>query len=105
MAELAFLLLKRHGYEVTSVYGARGGGRFLGLPVQGMPEVRPEEFESIVITLVDDHEAEPILAALAERGVSPDQIVTISPLRAGSGRYTVPTQYSGDPPNDLPPSP
>ena len=44
-------------------------------------------------------------AALANRGVSRDQIVTISPLRAASGRSTVLTQYSGDPPNDIPQSP
>jgi len=104
VAELAYLLLTRHGCEVKSVFEVRGGGRFLGLPVQGMPEVRPEEFDSIVITLVDDHEAEPILVALAERGVSRDQIVTISPSGAGLGRSTVLAQYSGDPPSGTSPS-
>jgi DNA-binding MarR family transcriptional regulator len=105
VAELAYLLLKRHGCEVCSVFEARGGGRFLGLPVQGMPEVRPDEFESIVITLVDDHDAEPILAALAERGVSQEQILTISPPWARSGRVAQLTQFSGDPASGTVPPP
>jgi DNA-binding MarR family transcriptional regulator len=105
VAELAYLLLKRHGCEVSSVFEARGGGWFLGLPVQGMPEVRPEEFESIIITLVDDHDAEPILAALVERGVSQEQILTISPHRARSWWVAQPSQLSGDPAGDsLPPA-
>ena len=97
------MLPKRHGCEVSGVFESPGRGRYLGLSVQGMTEVGPEEFVTIVITLVDDHEAEPILAALTERGISRDQIVTISPLGAGSGRLTVLTQYSGNPPSDTPP--
>ena len=85
VAELAYLLLKDHDCEVNSVFETRGGGRFLGLPVQGVPELRPEEFESIVITLMGDLDAQAILEALDERGVSKEQIVTIPPFTAGSG--------------------
>jgi hypothetical protein len=103
VAELAYLLLKGHGCEVSSVFENRGGGRFLGLPVQGMPELRPEEFESIVVTLMDDLDAQACLEALAERGVSREQIVTISPPRVESERAALLAHTSGGPPSDTVP--
>ena len=105
VAELAYLLLKDHDCEVNNVFETRGGGRFLGLPVQGMPELRPEEFESIVITLMDDLDAQACLEALAERGVSSEQIVTILPPGDGTGRAAVLRQsVAGPPRGTLPPS-
>jgi hypothetical protein len=54
-----------------------------------MPELRPEGFESIVITLLNDLDAQACVEALAERGVSKEQIVMILPPGDGAGRAAV----------------
>ena len=77
-AEVAYLCLKETGVDLSSVFEAASGDWFLGLPVRGLEELVPNEFDRIVITSFDGQEAtkarvEELLAA----GVSRDQIVTL----------------------------
>jgi DNA-binding MarR family transcriptional regulator len=77
-AEVAYLCLKETGVDLSSVFDAVSDDWFLGLPVRGLEELVPSDFDRIVITSFGGQEAtkarvEELLAA----GVSRDQIVTL----------------------------
>lgn len=77
-AEVAYLCLKETGVDLRSVFAAASGDWFLGLPVRGLAELVPHDFDRIVITFFDPPEATAArVAELLRRGVSHDQIVTL----------------------------
>lgn len=77
-AEVAYLCLKETGVDLRSVFAAASGDWFLGLPVRGLAELVPHDFDRIVITFFDTPEATAArVAELRRQGVSHDQIVTL----------------------------
>jgi DNA-binding MarR family transcriptional regulator len=77
-AEVAYLCLKETGVDLDSVFDAASGDWFLGLPVRGLEELVPNNFDRIVITFFNTQEATEARAEeLLRRGVSHDQIVTL----------------------------
>lgn len=77
-AEVAYVCLKETGVDLDSVFDAASGDWFLGLPVRGLEELVPNNFDRIVITFFNTQEAtEARVEELLRRGVSHDQIVTL----------------------------
>jgi DNA-binding MarR family transcriptional regulator len=77
-AEVAYLCLKETGLDLSAVFDAARGEWFLGLPVRGLEELVPEDFDRIVVTFFDSQEVtEAKVQELLRLGVSRDQIVTL----------------------------
>ena len=77
-AEVAYLCLKESGLELSMVFDAQHGGRFLGFPVRGLEDVASEDFDRIVVTSFGDPQAtEDRAKELLAAGVSQEQIVTL----------------------------
>jgi len=77
-AEVAYVCLKETGVDLDSVFDAASGDWFLGLPVRGLEELVPNNFDRIVITFFNTQEVtEARVEELLRRGVSHDQIVTL----------------------------
>lgn len=76
-AELVFLGLKEIGIEEIDMYspGSSGARRFLGMPVHDVTALRPENYDKIVIAMLDGSEAASM--DLLDRGVSPHKVVTL----------------------------
>jgi DNA-binding MarR family transcriptional regulator len=77
-AEVAYVCLKEVGLDLSAVFGGGDGGRFLGLPIHRVEELVPADFDRIVVTSFGSQETtEATIKELLQRGVSPDQIVTL----------------------------
>ena len=77
-AEVAYICLKEAGLELGAVFDPAGGEWFLGLPVRGLDELVPEDFDRIVVTFFDSHAGtEARVRELVGAGVSREQIVTL----------------------------
>ena len=75
-AELVYLGLKEIGIEEMDIFSPvkQEGHRFLGMPVRDAANLRAEEYDRVVVALLQD--SEEVLAELCERGVSPEKLVT-----------------------------
>jgi DNA-binding MarR family transcriptional regulator len=77
-AEVAYLCLKESGLDLSTIFDASNGERFLGLPIRGLEDLIPEEFDRIVVTSFGNQEAtEARVGELLRQGASRDQIVTL----------------------------
>jgi len=77
-AEVAYLCLKENGQELSTVFDAQKGERFLGLPVRGLDDLAPADFDRIVVTTFGSQEqTEARVRELLAAGVSREQIVTL----------------------------
>jgi DNA-binding Lrp family transcriptional regulator len=77
-AEVAYLCLKETGLDLSAVFDAARGEWFLGLPVRGLEELVPEDFDRIVVTFFDSQEVtEARVRELVGAGVSREQIVML----------------------------
>ncbi len=74
-AELAYLTLKEFALEPVGIYGARGGGYFLGLPVKAVAALTDESLDAVVIATFE--RPEPHLAELIGLGVPRVKILTL----------------------------
>jgi hypothetical protein len=75
---VAYVCLKEVGLDLSAVFGGGDGGRFLGLPIHRVEELVPADFDRIVVTSFGSQETtEATIKELLQRGVSPDQIVTL----------------------------
>ena len=75
-AELVYLGLKEIGIEEISIFdqGSSEKVKFLGMPVQDISKIRPEEYDRIVVGLLGD--AEESSMELRERGVTSEKLIT-----------------------------
>jgi DNA-binding MarR family transcriptional regulator len=77
-AEVAYLCLKESGLNLSTVFDADNADRFLDLPVRGLSELIPQDFDRIVVTSFDSQEAtQARIEELVGRGISREQIVTL----------------------------
>lgn len=77
-AEVAYLCLKETGVELRAVFAAANADWFLGLPVRGLDELTPGDFDRIVVTSFGgQEETEARVRELLAAGVSREQIVTL----------------------------
>ena len=75
-AELVFLGLRELGIEEIDMYsnGAEDGGRFLGMPVHDASTIRPEDYDKILIAVLNGSDR--AVVTLVARGVAPHNLVT-----------------------------
>lgn len=93
-AELAYITLKEFSLEPVGVCSSEPNGHFLGLPVRGIAELSPEEFEGIVIATFD--RPEPFMAELHALGIPPEKILTLRrPAPPGEDRARPGTARAG----------
>ena len=77
-AEVAYLCLKESGLELRMVFDPENGGRFLDLPVRGVNELLPQDFDRIVVTSFGSQEATAArVEELLRRGIARDRILTL----------------------------
>lgn len=77
-AEVAYLCLKESGLNLSTVFDAENGDRFLDLPIRSLNELIPQDFDRIVVTSFGSQEAtQARIEELVGRGVSRDQIITL----------------------------
>lgn len=77
-AEVAYLCLKETGVDLRSVFAAASGDWFLGLPVRGLNELLPQDFDRIVVTSFGSQEATAArVEELLRRGIARDRILTL----------------------------
>jgi DNA-binding MarR family transcriptional regulator len=77
-AEVAYVCLKETGLDLGAVFDPARGEWFLGLPVRGLDELVPGDFDRIVVTFFDSQEGtEARVRELVGAGVSCEQIVTL----------------------------
>jgi hypothetical protein len=83
-AELAYLTLRELGIDPLAVLDERGG-QFLGYAVRDVREIEPEEYDCVVVAILEPPDG--ALAHLARRGVARGRIVTLDrrPARRGAG--------------------
>ena len=74
-AELVYLGLKDIGIEEIDVFGTKDSpGRFLGMPVHDLATLQPEQYDQVVVGLLQGWEAP--YKQIQERGVAPGDLVT-----------------------------
>jgi DNA-binding MarR family transcriptional regulator len=77
-AEVAYLCLKELGLDPSAMYENGRGGQFLGLPIRGLEELAPKDFDRIVVTsFTSQEDTESRVQGLLRLGISRDQIVTL----------------------------
>jgi DNA-binding MarR family transcriptional regulator len=82
-AELAYLTLKEAGIEPIAVFGATGGGQFLGLKVHALSDLGAKKCDAVVVATFDRPEAR--VAELTRAGVASDRILTLRRNERGRG--------------------
>ena len=76
LAELMFLVLRDMGVTSVDVFDRQStGGPFLGMPVQSLSELMPEQYVKVAVAFPGDP-ATPC-QELYDRGVSPSQVITL----------------------------
>ncbi len=76
LAELMFLVLRDMGVTSIDVFDRQGtGGPFLGMPVQSLSALMPEQYVKVAVAFPGDS-ATPC-QELYDRGVSPSQVITL----------------------------
>ena len=75
-AELVFLGLKELGIEDMDFFGSNPDGehKFLGMPINDIEDLQPEEYERVVIAMLTGWEE--LLEDLTSRGISNENLVT-----------------------------
>jgi len=77
-AEVAYLCLKEGGLDLAAVFEREDGENFLGLPIQRVEELSPNEFDRVVITsFISQEVTEAKVQELLRQGVPRDQIITL----------------------------
>jgi DNA-binding MarR family transcriptional regulator len=77
-AEVAYLCLKEVGLDLAAVFESEDGEKFLGLPIQRLEELSPNEFDQVVVTsFISQEVTEAKVQELLRLGVPRDQIVTL----------------------------
>lgn len=76
-AELVYLGLRDLGIEEIEVFERvkPEGTKFLGMPVKGMPDLNPDQFDRVVLAFVGD--AKEQYLELLEAGVPPEKLVLL----------------------------
>ena len=74
-AELVFMGLKSAGIEEVDVLAPVGGGKFLGVPVRDISQLRPDDYDRVLISRLDDGEQS--RAELLNQGVPLDKVVIL----------------------------
>ena len=76
LAEMMFLVLREMGVTKIDVFVRQGtGGAFLGMPVQSLSALMPEQYLKVAVALSGDP-ATPC-QELYDLGVSPSQVITL----------------------------
>lgn len=80
-AKLVFLGLREIGIEEIDVFGPGGpdGHRFLGLPVRDVATLQPEQYDRIVVALLEGREQ--TLIRLRDQGAVSEKLVTFFPAK------------------------
>ena len=75
-AELVYLALKEMGVEEIDILGptSLSGGKFLGMVVRDAAELRPEEYDRVIVA--DLHDSKGSWKKLRELGAAPEKLVT-----------------------------
>jgi DNA-binding MarR family transcriptional regulator len=81
-AELAYLTLREYGIEPVAVFDGEGGGRFLGLPVQPVTALVPDEVDAVVVATFERPERH--LERLAAVGVPAAKCLTLRQRKESS---------------------
>ena len=77
-AEVAYLCLKEVGLDLAAVFESEDSEKFLGLPIQRLEELSPNEFDQVVVTsFISQEVTEAKVQELLRLGVPRDQIVTL----------------------------
>jgi DNA-binding MarR family transcriptional regulator len=77
-AEVAYLCLKEVGLDLVAVFESEDSEKFLGLPIQRLEELSPNEFDQVVVTsFISQEVTEAKVQELLRLGVPRDQIVTL----------------------------
>ena len=77
-AEVAYLCLKEVGLDLAAVFESEDGEKFLGLPIQRLEELSPNEFDQVVVTsFISQEVTEAKVQELLRLGVPRDQIITL----------------------------
>ena len=77
-AEVAYLCLKEGGLDLAAVFESEDGEKFLGLPIQRLEELSPNEFDQVVVTsFISQEVTEAKVQELLRLGLPRDQIVTL----------------------------
>jgi len=74
-AELAYLSLRELGLEAAAVFDGRGGGEFLGMPVQEIQGHDMDQYDLIIVATLDRPEA--LVAELVRQGVPQEKLLTL----------------------------
>jgi hypothetical protein len=76
-AELVYLGIRELGIEEISIFSFKcdlEGTKFLGMTVQNVSQIQPEQFDSILIASLIDSEAD--RSALDELGMDSNKVIT-----------------------------
>jgi len=86
-AELVYLGLKELGIAEIDIFGRGGseGQRFLGMPVQDVTTLRPEQYDRIVVAILEA--SDPSVAELQELAPPPDKLVAFFQDRPAMGKW------------------
>ena len=77
-AEVVYLCLKEVGLDLAAVFEREDGEKFLGLPIQRLEELSPNEFDQVVVTsFISQEVTEAKVQELLRLGVPRDQIITL----------------------------
>ncbi|MBI1893288.1 MAG: winged helix-turn-helix transcriptional regulator [Candidatus Rokubacteria bacterium] len=74
-AELAYLSLRELGLEPAAVFDGRGGGEFLGMPVQAIRAQDMDQYDLIIVATLDRPDA--LVAELIGQGVPQEKLLTL----------------------------
>ena len=76
-AELVYLGLREFSIEEVVIFdtGAQDGRRFLGMPIQDVATLRPDQYDRVMVAVLEDVQARSV--DLRNLGVTPEQLVTL----------------------------
>ena len=76
-AELVYLGLREFSIEEVKIFdtGVQNGRRFLGMPVQDVATLRPDQYDRVMVAILEDVQTRSL--ELRDLGVTPKQLVTL----------------------------
>ena len=76
-AELVYLGLREFSIEEVMIFdtGVQNGRRFLGMPVQDVATLRPDQYDRVMVAILEDVQTRSL--ELRDLGVTPNQLVTL----------------------------